>query len=59
MKNLFRIIFYLFILIVLSIRCSDSKEEKINNDSTIVELQEYLKKKLNKYSYQSDTIIHN
>ena len=57
MKNLFRTISSLFI--VLFVGCSDSKEEKINNDSTIVELQEYLKKKLNKYSYQSDTTIHN
>ena len=57
MKKLFRTICSLFI--VLFVGCSDSKEEKINNDSTIVELQEYLKKKLNKYSYQSDTTIHN
>jgi len=59
MKNLFRAICSLFILIVLFVGCSDSKEEKINNDSTIIELQEYLKKKLNKYSFQSDTTIHN
>ena len=46
-------------MIVFFIGCSDSKEEKINNDSTIIELQKYLKKKINKYSYQSDTTIHN
>lgn len=32
--------------------------EKINNESTIIELQEYLNKVLDKYAYRSKTVIH-